>query len=50
MAGRNSSDNFIDEMDYVQIMTKGNAVNFGEIVGSDRFRSAGASNGHGGLG
>jgi len=49
MSGRNSSSNFIDEMDYVQIMTKGNAVSFGEIVGSDRFRAAGASNGHGGL-
>ena len=50
MSGRNSSDALIDEMDYVQIMSKGNAVGFGEIVGSDRLRAAGASNGHGGLG
>ena len=50
MSGRNSSDSLIDEMDYVQIMSKGNAVGFGEIVGSDRLRAAGASNGHGGLG
>ena len=50
MSGRNSSDALIDEMDYVQIMSKGNAVSFGEIVGSDRLRGAGASNGHGGLG
>ena len=50
MSGRNSSDSLIDEMDYVQIMSKGNAVSFGEIVGSDRLRGAGASNGHGGLG
>ena len=48
MAGKTPSSN-LDEMDYVQIMTKGNAINFGEIVGSDRFRSAGVSNGHGGL-
>ena len=50
MSGRISSDSLIDEMDYVQIMSKGNAVGFGEIVGSDRLRAAGASNGHGGLG
>ena len=50
MSGRNSSDTLIDEMDYVQIMSEGNAVGFGEIVGSDRLRAAGASNGHGGLG
>ena len=50
MAGRNSSDSMIDDMDYVQIMSEGNAIDFGEIVGSDRFRAAGASNGHGGLG
>ena len=49
MSGRNSSSNFIDEMDFVQIMTLGDAIDFGEIVGSDRFRSAAASNGHGGL-
>ena len=50
MSGRNSSDNLIDEMDFVEIMSEGNAVEFGEIVGSDRLRGAGASNGHGGLG
>ena len=50
MSGRNSSDTLIDEMDFVEIMSEGNAVEFGEIVGSDRLRGAGASNGHGGLG
>ena len=49
MSGRNSSDNLVDEMDYIEIATGGNAVNFGELVGNDRLRAAGASNGHGGL-
>ena len=49
MAGRNSGGSMIDEMDYVTIMTTGNAISFGEITGSDRFRPTSASNGHGGL-
>ena len=49
MSGRNSSDNLIDEMDYIEIATGGDAVNFGELVGNDRLRAAGNSNGHGGL-
>jgi hypothetical protein len=34
-------------MDYVQIMTKGNAIDFGDA--SDSGFSAGTSNAHGGL-
>jgi hypothetical protein len=49
MAGRDSGGTMIDEMDYVQITTTGNAISFGEVVRTDRFRPTGASNGHGGL-
>jgi hypothetical protein len=49
MAGRESGGTMIDEMDYVQIATTGNAISFGEVVRTDRFRPTGASNGHGGL-
>ena len=49
MAGRESGGTMIDEMDYVQITTTGNAISFGEVVRTDRFRATGASNGHGGL-
>ena len=39
-----------DTIDYAQIMTTGNFINFGELVGSDRSQLGGLSNGHGGLG
>ena len=36
-------------LDYVQIMTTGNAVDFGDMTARDEFGAA-CSNGHGGLG
>ena len=38
-----------DTCDYVQIMSKGNAVDFGNLDES-KASTAGFSNGHGGLG
>ena len=38
-----------DHMDYVQIMTKGDAVDFGDIT-QDIGRTSSGSNAHGGLG
>jgi len=38
-----------DTMQYVQIMSTGNAVDFGNLI-TDRYSAAAASNGHGGLG
>ena len=35
-------------IDYVQIMTTGNAVDFGDLTSRDEFGAA-LSNGHGGL-
>jgi len=49
MAGQVSPSTKIDEMDYVTIATTGNAISFGEITGTDRFRPSSGSNGHGGL-
>ena len=37
------------DIEYVQIMTTGNAVDFGNLIASRR-RTSGLSNGHGGLG
>ena len=37
-----------DKLEYVQIMTTGNGVDFGDCT--ERMRTAGCSNGHGGLG
>ena len=36
-------------IDYVQIMTTGNAVDFGDLTDATLGYCAGASNGHGGL-
>ena len=44
--GGNSAD---DHMDYVEIMTKGNAIDFGDIT-QDLARTSAGSNGHGGIG
>ena len=38
----------LDTMDYVQIMTQGNAVDFGDLT-TARFNAFASSNGHGGL-
>ena len=35
-------------IDYVQIMTTGNAIDFGDLLAANQY-CAGASNGHGGL-
>ena len=37
-------------LSYVQIMTTGNAVDFGDIPASNKWGKGGTSNGHGGLG
>ena len=47
--GGGKSPSFEDEMDYVQIMTTGNAKDFGDISAA-REGVGGLSNGHGGLG
>ena len=39
----------VDHMDYIQIMTKGNSVDFGNLTDA-RNHMNGCSNGHGGLG
>ena len=39
----------LNTIDYVQIMTTGNAIDFGDLTDARR-NIAGASNGHGGLG
>ena len=45
--GRNPSD--LDVIDYVQVMSQGNAVDFGNLLAAGSFNCSGASNGHGGL-
>ena len=39
----------VDTIDFTQIMSKGDFLSFGELVGSDRTQLGGLSNGHGGL-
>ena len=46
--GRNPSD--LDVIDYVQVMSQGNAVDFGNLLAAGSFNCSGASNAHGGLG
>tara|TARA_B100000131_G_scaffold309332_1_gene339688 strand:- start:3 stop:1031 length:1029 start_codon:yes stop_codon:yes gene_type:complete len=46
--GRNPSD--LNVIDYVQIMSTGNAVDYGDLLAVGSFNQSGASNGHGGLG
>ena len=36
-------------IDYVQIATTGDAIDFGDLTNTARSRGAGVSNGHGGL-
>ena len=45
--GRNPSD--LNVIDYVQIMSSGNAVDYGDLIGVGSFNNSGASNSHGGL-
>ena len=37
-------------MDYVEIMSTGNAIDFGDLVDTQSEANAALSNGHGGLG
>ena len=46
--GRTPSD--VNTIDYVEIMTTGNGVDFGDLTNTRSFNNAGMSNGHGGLG
>ena len=48
MGGRNSSGTYVNTMQFFQIATTGNALDFGDIQ-STRDRGAGMSTGHGGL-
>ena len=46
--GRNPSD--LNVIDYVQLMSPGNAVDYGDLLAVGSFNCSGASNAHGGLG
>ena len=48
--GRHISNTYVNTIDYVQIMSTGDAIDFGDLVGGVRNRIAACSNGHGGLG
>jgi hypothetical protein len=48
--GRHVSNTYTNTIDYVQIMSTGDAVDFGDLVGGVRNRIGTCSNGHGGLG
>ena len=49
-AGGGAHPVYYDTIDYVQIMSTGNAIDFGDLVNDNRNYLSGASNGHGGLG
>ncbi len=50
-SGNPSPNNVLANIDYVQIMTTGNSIDFGDFTNGDKVGNAGAiSNGHGGLG
>ena len=40
----------MEEIEYIQLMSEGNGIDFGDLTGDRAFNLAGASNGHGGLG
>ena len=46
--GRHVSNSYKNTIEFVQIMTTGNAIDFGDLTGN-RQRVAASSNGHGGL-
>jgi len=48
--GKDGSGDGENVMEYVQIMTTGNAIDFGDTITAGRFSHSGCSNGHGGLG
>ena len=47
--GGGSDGSLRDEIEYVQIMTTGNSIDFGNLLAANQY-CAGFSNGHGGLG
>ena len=47
--GSTSAPNFVNHISYVQIMTTGNAIDFGDLL-NPVSGCHGSSNGHGGLG
>ena len=50
-SGNPSPNNVLPWIEYVQIMTTGNSVDFGDYINGDKMGNMGAiSNGHGGLG
>ena len=49
--GSPTPNNCVDWMEYVEIMTTGNSVDFGDFINGDKMANMGPiSNGHGGLG
>ena len=49
--GNPTPNNCVDWMEYVEIMTTGNSVDFGDYINGDKMANMGPiSNGHGGLG
>ena len=48
--GKDGSGDGENVMEYVQIMTTGNAIDFGDTITAGRYSHSGCSNGHGGLG
>jgi len=49
--GNPTPNNCVDWMEYVEIMTTGNSVDFGDFINGDKMANMGPiSNGHGGLG
>ena len=47
--GKDGSGDGENVMEYVQIMSTGNAIDFGDTITDGRYGHAGCSNGHGGL-
>ena len=47
--GRHVPNTYTNTIDYVQIMSTGDAIDFGDLVGGVRNRIGTCSNGHGGL-
>ena len=47
--GKDGSGDGENVMEYVQIMSTGNAIDFGDTITAGRYSHSGCSNGHGGL-
>ena len=49
-SGNSAPNNVLANIDYVQIMSTGNSIDFGDFTNDDKIGDAGpVSNGHGGL-